>query len=206
MSRGLSDFFRWENSLGQKHKCLKQAWPWETGSISPSPHPLQYLIYVKGQILLCHSDVNAKYHQAAHWSELRWEQSKQLKSATVFHPYNSGHIFCSWVEPQYPLDLKFLRRGRSFPPVMVFFNRHYDALVQARHNIVVVTSSPLVQFPQFHVCTFPKPKSLQNNKTPHAVLQLCVGMRLLNYPASHPYSHEAGQKKGTVGYPAKGMV
>lgn len=47
------------------------------------------LIYVKGQILLCHSDVNAEYHQAVHW-----EKYKQLKSATVFHQCNSEHIFC----------------------------------------------------------------------------------------------------------------
>lgn len=101
------------------------------------------------------------------------------------------------------LDLNFLSRGRSFPPVMVFVNRHGDTVVQARHNAVVFTSSPLVQFPQFCICTFPKPKSLQNNKTPHAVHKLCVGMRLLTYLASYPSSHEAGQKKGTVGYQPK---
>lgn len=100
--------FRWENSLGKECKRLEQAWPWEAGSICPFPPPLQHLIYMKGQILLCHNDVNAKYYQAVCWSELDWEKSRTL---TVFHQYNSEHIFYPWVEP---LHLKFLSRGGTF--------------------------------------------------------------------------------------------
>lgn len=100
--------FRWENSLGKECKCLEQAWLWETGSNSPFPPPLQRLIYMKGQILLLHSDVNATYCQLVLWSELDWEKSRTV---TVFHQYNSEHVFCPWAEP---LHLKFLSRGGTF--------------------------------------------------------------------------------------------
>lgn len=98
------------------------------------------------------------------------------------------------------------QRRNFFPPSLLLVDRHCAAVVQAGQNTAVHTSSPPVQFPQFHVCAFPKPKSLQNRKITHVVPKLWVGTRLLSNLVSHSSSHEAGQKKGTIGHPANRVV